>query len=345
MGISNIIYKRIRNNLVFSGATAIALAAFPGCSPVNAPQNQKTPDAAVLKDFPDFITRADDYFTTRIGSVPAVNPDSFRLEITGLVRTPRSYSLSELRALPQVTLPLTVECIGNGTNGDEVGTAVWKGFNLYDLLASLGIESGATGVKYRCADGYYASHTMDQIKNGGVFGALYMNGDTLPPVQGYPLRLLLPGYYGAKQPMWVVAIEVSNRPIADYWGDRGWDVSPPIPVTSRIFFPFAGTTYTVGDTVGVGGAAWGGRRVAKVEVTTDGGASWRAADIVESMDADNVWVFWLAHLAVSDTGIMDVRARATDTRGLSQPKNDTSSLDGSNGWPEVVLSAIPKRSS
>jgi DMSO/TMAO reductase YedYZ molybdopterin-dependent catalytic subunit len=290
--------------------------------------------------YPDFITANKDYYITRIGAVPIVNADSFRLQITGLVDTPKSFSLHDLMSLPLVEVPLTISCIGNGQNGPLVSTAVWKGFRLYDLLVSLGLDSTATGVKYLCADGFYASHTMDQVKNNGVIGALFMNGDTLPAEQGFPLRILSPGYFGAKQPAWVVSIEVNDRPLSDYWGDRGWDVSPPIPITSRIFFPGSDTTVALGDTLFVGGAAYGGTRVAKVEITTDTGATWKQADIVQSMDADNVWVFWLAKLVFFQSGTFQVNCRATDIHGSSQPYIDTNFTDGTNSWPTFNVSVV-----
>jgi len=317
--------------LLFS--TLIIIVALMGCSRVSGPSTTRP-----ILPFPDFITANKDYFITRIGDVPQVNADSFRLVITGLVDTPRSFSLHDLMALHLVELPLTVECIGNSTTGSLVSTAIWKGFRLYDLLASLGLDSGATGVKYRCADGYYASHTMDQIKNNGVIGALFMNGDTLPPEQGFPLRILNPGYYGVKQPAWVVAIEVSGQPPSDYWADNGWDVSPPIAIDSKIFFPSSDTAIAPGDTLYIGGAAYGGTRVAKVEVTTDSGVTWKSADIVKSMDVDNVWVFWLVKLTFLQSGTIRVSARATDIHGFSQPQTDTASLNGTNDWPWINVS-------
>jgi DMSO/TMAO reductase YedYZ molybdopterin-dependent catalytic subunit len=311
-----------------------------GCSQVNGPRVSSGIDTSLSHLYPDFITANKDYFVTRIGEAPAVDAETFRLEITGLVDTPRSFSLHDLMALPLVELPLTVECIGNSQNGSLVSTAIWKGFRLYDLLLSLGLDSGATGVKYQCADGYYASHTMDQVKNDSVLGALFINGDTIPKEQGFPLRILVPGYYGAKQPAWVVSIEVTKQSLSDYWSDGGWDVSPPMAINSKIFFPQSGVTIASGDTLSIGGAAFGGGRVAKVEVTTDAGSTWKQADIVKSMDADNVWVFWLAKLVVVQPGTIQIDARATDIHGKVQPATDPSGNNGTNSWPGITVSIV-----
>jgi DMSO/TMAO reductase YedYZ molybdopterin-dependent catalytic subunit len=328
----------MKTNRPFLLITLILVTGLSGCSRLCNPQGTGDIDSTSLFPYPDFITANKDCFTTRIGEVPVVNADSFRLEITGLVHTPRSFSLKELMALHLVTLPLTIECIGNSPNNDLVATAVWKGFLLYDLLAALGLDSSATGVKYRCADGYYASHTIDQIKNNDVTGALFMNSDAIPLEQGFPLRMLSPGFYGVKQPAWVVAIEVTGQPLSDYWADRGWDVSLPMAVDSKIFFPSSDTTVIAGETLYVGGAAYGGTRIAGVEVTADSGKTWTDAKIVKSMDLDNVWVFWLAKIIPTQPGEALINARAIDIHGSVQPAADPDDLDGSNGWPFVTVS-------
>jgi len=102
--------------------------------------------------------------------------------VTGLVETPQSFTLAELRSLELIELPLTVECIGNSRNGSLVSTAEWTGFSLYDFLDALGLDEQATGVRYMAADGYYASHTLEQIQDNQVMGALFMNAEVIPPI-------------------------------------------------------------------------------------------------------------------------------------------------------------------
>jgi DMSO/TMAO reductase YedYZ molybdopterin-dependent catalytic subunit len=185
-----------------------------------------------------------------------------------------------------------------------------------------------------------AHHGSDKKNN--VIGALFMNGVTIPPEQGFPLRILSPGFYGVKQPARVVALEVTGQPLSDYWGDLGWDVSAPMAADSRIFFPSSGATVTAGETLNVGGAAYGGTRIAKVEVTADSGSTWADAEIVKSLDLDNVWVFWHARIVPTQPGEIVINARAIDIHGSVQPAADSNSLDGSNGWPFVTVSVIGK---
>jgi molybdopterin-dependent oxidoreductase-like protein protein/molybdenum-dependent oxidoreductase-like protein len=187
------------------------------------------------------------------------------------------------------------------------------------------------------ADGYYASHTLDQLQNNSVMGALYMNGVEIPPIQGFPLRILNPGYYGIKQPAWVTEIEVIDRPLEDYWEDRGWDTSPPIEIDSHMFFPQESTTVNVDENRRIGGSAFGGTRVKLVEYTLDDGATWSNATIVQQINADNVWVFWEINPSFTQAGTYTLYVRATDIYDNQQTKTDGDGLDGTSRWPELTI--------
>ena len=307
---------------------------------ISGPILWSTEPTSEPSEFPDFITKNEDYFVTRIGGVPQIDRDTYRLEIHGLIDNPMSYSLVELQSLNLTELPLTIECIGNSISGKLVATAVWKGFNLFNLLESLGISESATGVKYLAADGYYASHTLEQLENNGVLGALYMNDVEIPPVQGFPLRILNPGYYGVKQPAWVTEIEVIDRPLEDYWEDRGWDTSPPMDIDSKIFFPTGFTSINVSQNLRIGGCAFGGTRVKLVEYTMDDGLTWNNATIVQQIDADNVWVFWEINVSFSSVGEIILKVRATDINDNQQIKTDHDALDGTSSWPILEINVI-----
>ncbi len=320
-------HSTVHNRYTCSGF-ALILTLLTSCKP------------ATLSGFPDFITKNKDYFITRIDAVPSIDAVSYGLKVSGLVHAPGTWSIPELRLLKQVSLPVTIECIGNQPGGPLIGTAVWKGFKVYDFLVALGLDQRATGVKYTAADGYFASHTLDQLKNGPVIGALYMNGSPLPPEQGFPLRIINPGFYGAKQPAWVVEIEVIDGQPEDFWDDRGWDTSPAMAVDSTIFFPENNSTVRAGSLVQIGGAAFGGKRIKRVEVSADGGASWQEADIIKSINADNVWVFWKTEVVYTAPGIHTLRSRSTDCSDIVQPEADPVILDGSSSQPAISLNVV-----
>jgi DMSO/TMAO reductase YedYZ molybdopterin-dependent catalytic subunit len=291
-------------------------------------------------DFPDFITKNEDYFITRIGPVPRIASSTYRLKVWGKIFNPRNFTLSELQGLNLTDRTLTTECIGNPPKGRLLSTAIWRGFLMYEFLESLGLKASATGVKYTAADGYYVSHTLDQLRNNGTLGALYMNGKILPAVQGFPLRIVNPGYFGAKQPAWVTDIEVIDRPLEDFWDDRSWDTSPPMDVDSTIFFPQDFVEIRVGVPLEIGGAAFGGTRISKVEFTINEGINWNLVNITESIDADHVWVFWNVLITFNVSGDFSFYSKATDIYNNSQPINDPVTFNGTNSWPRLIIKVI-----
>jgi hypothetical protein len=287
--------------------------------------------------FPDFITNNEDYFITRISSIPEIDAINYQLTIKGEVENPTNYTLQDLYQLDMIEIPLTTECIGNQVNGPLISTAYWKGFNIYDLINSLGIKENATAIRYTAADGYFVSNTLQQIKDNGTLGALYMNGDILPAVQGYPLRIVNPGAYGAKQPAWVIEMEIINTTIVDFWDSYGWDTSPPMPPDSIIFFPKDEVQVKVNETLTLGGAAFGGKRISKVEYTLDRGLSWALINIIKSINADHVWVFWKLELSFSYPGNYFINIKATDFFNNTQPQTDLDRRDGTNNWPTLTV--------
>lgn len=289
-------------------------------------------------NFPDFITKNEDYFITRISSIPQIDPDGYKLVVKGEIEHPKNFSLQELYQLNLTEIPLTTECIGNNVNGPLISTAYWKGFNVYDLINSLGIKENAKSIRYTAADGYYVSNTLQQVKDNGTLGALYMNGKILPEAQGFPLRIINPGAYGAKQPAWVIEMQIINTTLVDFWDGYGWDTSPPMPPDSIIFFPKDEVQVKVNETLTIGGAAFGGKRISKVEYTLDRGISWSLVNIIKSIDNDYVWVFWKLEIIFSEQRDFFINIKATDIYNNTQPMIDYDRRDGTNSWPTLTVS-------
>lgn len=290
-----------------------------------------------LTGFPDFITAVEDYFFLSIGGTPELDTVSYRLKITGAVHTPVYYSLEQLRNLEMAERTLTIECQGNGPNGKLAGTATWRGFRLYDLLEDTGIKEGTTIVKYLSADGYFTYNTLEELQQNDVLGALYMNGEPLTVKYGSPLRIIFPGYYGVRQPGWVVEMELLDSGPQDYYSRSGWHTDSLMSVDSKILFPENHFKATPGDTVEIGGTAFGGKRIASVDITVDDGHTWIPATIVKSMDLDYVWVFWKAVYVPGATGEIQIQSRATGEDGRIQPHSDSNYLDGTSSWPSVRI--------
>jgi hypothetical protein len=309
------------------------------CESASEPESEPKPsDPAV--DFPPFITPLDTYFEYSIGHTPAIDSASYQLEIAGAVDTPAAFTLDELRKLELQEKTLTIECIGNPVNGSLIGNARWKGFKLYDLLSNLGLQEGARTVKYICADGYYTYNTLSELKNAEVLGALYMNDEPIPAAYGFPLRIIFPGYFGVRQPGWIVRIEVLESGPEDYWTKSGWKTYSPMAPDSKIFFPYSNTNVVLGDSVKIGGAAFGARRIAAVEITLDDGLSWIPANLEQKVDADYVWVFWEAVIKTQNAGPLKIRSRATALDGSVQPRDDSDVSDGYNSWPVLNITVV-----
>lgn len=300
---------------------------------------RETPDN-VEAVFPEFITPNSEYFDTRIDGIPGIDGESYALKISGAVDHPATFSLPELKSLTLVKKTLTIECIGNTANGSLLGTAQWRGFRVYDLLESLGIQEGASTVKYISADGYFTYNTLDELQEKEVLGALYMNDASIPPLYGFPLRIIFPGYYGVRQPGWIVEMEVLKTGPEDFWSGSGWATNTPMSVDSKIFFPANNSSFNLGDSIRIGGAAFGARRISSVELTLDKGLTWIPATISRSLDQDHVWVFWEVIIAPQESGTLAISSRATSADGAVQPENDSDLLDGTNSWPVVRIEIL-----
>ncbi len=302
--------------------------------------NPGTEEIIAPAGFPDFITPTEEYFNLTIAGDHNIDSAYYYLKISGAIETPANFSLEDLRKLEMVEKTVTVECIGNPVNGKLVGTATWKGFRLYDLLDSLGIKEEATFVKYLSSDGYFTYNTLEELQNYDVFGALEMNGEIIPPKYGFPLRIIFPGFYGVRHPGWIVEIELLDRGIRDYWGETqvvNWNTDSSMHVDSKFFFPRNRDTLSVGEPAMIGGTAFGSKRIAKVEITDDDGATWIPATITHRLDKDYVWVFWEVEYTPSSPGKTTFRAKATGQDGRTQPREDKSYPDGINNWPDVTV--------
>ena len=318
------------------GLLATALALY-SCESNNQPDADSR-DSDQLLDFPSFITSIEDYFELSIGQIPNISGDSYELEISGAVNSPATFSLEELKKLEMTERTLTIECIENPAGGALLGNAAWKGFRLYDLIEDLGIKEGASAVKYICEDGYYTFNTLDELQNAGVIGALYMNDSPLPAKYGFPLRIIFPGYYGVRQPGWVVKIEVMESMEEDYWGRSGWKTDTAMAIDSRIFFPPRNARFSPGDSIKIGGAAFGSRRISAVDITIDQGQTWIPATITQNLDEDYVWVFWEVIVWPPNAGTLTIYSRATGQDGSIQPRDDKDIFDGTNAWPSLTIS-------
>ena len=269
------------------------------------------------------------------------------------------FSLDDLKSFPAAEITAVCQCSGNrrGLFAPHVpgvqwgigamGNAVWRGARLRDVLARAGMKPEAVEVAFRGADGpvleatpaFRKSIPVDRALDDNVLLAWEMNGAPLPVWNGYPVRLVVPGWTGTYWMKHVTRIDVLAKPLDNFWMAKGYrvprglfpvdrpfatqdnDKTSPITeivVNSLITAPLDGAAVGNGGFT-VRGLAWdGGHGIAKVEVSLDGGASWAAAALGEDLGrfAFRPWSF---AAPPGGSGRITVQARATSANGATQP--------------------------
>lgn len=292
------------------------------------------------------ITPIDDHYVVAKGlAPPSVDGSAWRLAVDGLVGRPLDLSLPEVQALASAAEARTLICISNPVAefGPYAGTQLWTGTPVAAVIEAAGGPSpDARFVLWTSADGYTESIPLDVALDPRSLLAWGMGdeGAPLPVEHGYPLRVLLPGRYGMKQPKWLTRITLAAEDVDGYWEERGWDREAVVRTWSRIDDPRNGDTVATGRPLSVFGVAFAGERgISGVEVSPDDGATWIAAEL-ESPTSALAWVRWRASMAPPAAGAVLLRVRATDGTGALQAETPEPPLPrGAAGWQRVRVIA------
>jgi DMSO/TMAO reductase YedYZ molybdopterin-dependent catalytic subunit len=276
------------------------------------------------------ITSTDLFYRVDINPIPpTVDVNSWRLEIKGLVSQPLTINYEELRAMPSVQQIATLECISNKIGNDLIGTAIWNGIRLKDLLEKSEVKPDARYIVFRCADGYDVGIPLERGFQEGSILAYGMNGETLTTKHGYPVRAIIPGLYGMMNPKWITEIELVGEIYEGYWQKKGWAnnaqynthsfiVIPGNDPVRKVFRNLGALNIVVGEEIPIAGVAFAGDRgISKVEVSSDGGATWKEARIKDPL-SPYTWVLWATELNVTMKGNYKIIVRATDKTGKIQ---------------------------
>jgi molybdopterin-dependent oxidoreductase-like protein protein/molybdenum-dependent oxidoreductase-like protein len=267
---------------------------------------------------------------------PQVDVRRWKLEVAGLVDNPIELSLNDLKSFPAVEQYATLACISNEVGGDLIGNALWKGVRLRDVLAKAGLREGVIDVALRASDDYTDSIPIERAMASETLLVYEMNGEPLSPEHGFPVRLLVPGIYGMKNVKWITRIEPVAFDLKGYWQRRGWDDRAEYKTLSRIDAPEGSFT---GETNIAGIAFAGDRGISKVEISTDGGATWEQADIKPSLSS-LTWVLWEKRWRPTQTGKHRLVVRATDGRNQTQTSQYAPPApSGSSGYHSVIVSS------
>jgi sulfane dehydrogenase subunit SoxC len=286
--------------------------------------------------------------------IPAVDDSSWRLTIGGIVERPVTLSLDDLKARPTVTLPVTFECTGNGRARLEprpisqpwlveaVGTAAWTGTPLRPLLEEAGVPDHAVDVVFTGLDrgieggveqDYRRSLPLAEARRDEVLLAYAIDDLPLPPQHGFPLRLVVPGWYGMTNVKWLTAIDVLDTPFDGYqnakayrrFEDDGTPAEPYSRMKPRALMVPPGVPefmsrrrFVHPGSILLEGRAWSGwDRIARVEVSTDGGTSWMDAKLGDAPSPWS-WTGWTFEWDAAP-GETELSCRATDAAGNTQP--------------------------
>ncbi|MBE1301065.1 MAG: molybdopterin-dependent oxidoreductase [Alteromonadaceae bacterium] len=334
----------------------------------------KHPELVVLNDRPvnaetpahlldDAVTPADKLFVRNNGIPPKdIDVSNWKLEISGeSVVTPRTFSLAQLKSeFAHHTYQLTIECGGNGRSefqppakGNQwstgaVGCPLWTGVRLADVLAACGVKDDAVYIGYYAADTHLSGDPNKPVISRGVpiskamqdesLIAWAMNGEPLPVMNGYPLRLVFGGWPASTSGKWLNKIVVRNQvhdgakmggssyrvpcnPVAP--GSKvdkdNMCIIEQMPVKSLITFPKSGLTHKISEKLTLRGHAWAGdKAVSSMAVSIDFGQTWQQVSVTKPVNK-NAWQHFTAQLSFPKLGYYEVWAKATDETGVSQP--------------------------
>ncbi|MEO8262466.1 MAG: molybdopterin-dependent oxidoreductase [Pseudolysinimonas sp.] len=269
--------------------------------------------------------------------IAGVDPSTWSLKITGMVENEIELTWAELIALPLEESHTTLMCVSNEVGGSLIGTALWLGYPIRNLLERAKPTSDADMVLSRSIDGFTAGTPLGvlQEEDRNAIFAIGMNGEPLPEEHGFPVRMVVPGLYGyVSATKWVVELEVTRFDQASaYWTDRGWGARGPIKIESRIDVARGGA-----GEMTIAGVAWHQHTgISGVEVQVDGGP-WQAAELAEAISADT-WVQWKYEFAPK-AGDHEIAVRAIGADGEVQTGAVADVLpDGATGYHTVRVTA------
>src|SRR6516164_4859243 len=288
----------------------------------------------------------------------SVDVNSFRLAVRGHVNQSLSLSLNDLMAFPRVGLVAINQCSGNSRgyfqprvpgaqwSHGAMGNARWTGVRLKDVLDRAGVKAGAVQVRFDGLDepvvpdapDFMKSLAIDHARDGEVMLAYAMNGDQLPLLNGFPLRLIVPGWYATYWVKMLNDIEVLDSPDTNYWMETAYTIPdtphadmkpgqanvPMVPINKMVPRSFitdlkAGTTIKAGASIVVRGIAFGGNTgVKQVNFSADGGKTWSPAQLGKD-EGKYSFRQWQTNFTPAAKGDLTLMVRCTNANGEAQP--------------------------
>ena len=258
--------------------------------------------------------------------------DSYLLAVDGLVKNPLALSLDDIISFTMVEQYATLTCISNPIGGDLIGTRLFQGARLKDVLETAELEPNVIDIKFTAVDGYTESLPVEVALDPETLLCYNMGGQPLTRSHGSPLRVYTPGRYGIKNPKWIIKIEAIDNDYKGFWQQRGWTESGFVKSASVI-----DTSQNGSDGMAmVGGIAFAGARgIQSVELSVDDG-EWMRAELDRPL-SHLTWVLWRAALELT-AGDHIITVRSVDGEGNVQTaEKSPSQPDGGTGHHSIRI--------
>ena len=281
------------------------------------------------------------YCVTKNVIDPRVNVDLWHLEVNGLVQNPATYRFQDLKGFNQVEQETTLMCISNGLDAGLISNAVWKGITLRDLIDPAGPMADARRVRLFGVDNYTDTIPLEKALDPTTLLAWEMNGRSLPDRHGYPLRAIVPGYFGEKHVKWLTRIELTGDNVKGFYETQGWGPDFMTPTRSRIDAPDHESRFSLGQLSGpieVKGIAFGGDRgISRVEISDDDGETWTDGN-VHYPGTKLTWALWTYQWRPDGPDDYTLVVRAIDGEGAVQEwEEDRSPFSGVTGFHKIAV--------
>jgi DMSO/TMAO reductase YedYZ molybdopterin-dependent catalytic subunit len=268
------------------------------------------------------VTSVDDHYVVDINLIqPSVEAEGWSLKVFGELERPLEIGFDALQRDFEVVEDYSVlTCVSNEVGGDLVGHSAWRGIRLADVLDEAGADTRAFDVVFRAADGYSDSIPIEIARDPAVLLAVGQNGRALTQEHGFPCRVRVPPIYGMKNVKWLESIEIVSSNYIGYWQQRGWSDDATVRTQSRIDVAGDSLSARAGEETWIAGVAWAGDRgISSVEVSTDGGRTWRRTQ-GRAPIAESSWRLWAYRWRPERAGTVEVLCRATDGTGDLQTR-------------------------
>jgi DMSO/TMAO reductase YedYZ molybdopterin-dependent catalytic subunit len=314
-------------------ALGTAGALLPGCDRLVLPPGEFIDEIAP-------ITPTSEFYRYSYSGPPEVDIETWECAVEDRGEGVARFDLSVLQSYTPVDIEHTLQCIGSGPRLQNIDNAVFGGIPLSELLDDLGvtIDPSIVELGFEGLDGYHDSFPIEDLARP-VWVVWTINGESLPPGNGAPCRLLVPGRYGIKNVKWPARLFLTDEPYTGYWQERSWDKDGTYKPNAFVRSPPNLATVVRGEPVTLIGTAYAGQDpVERVEVTVDGGESWQECDF-DYAPGPNIWTLWRLDWTPNTRGRVRIRTRVTTASGAQSAEDPggTDRLAGYDGGMEIEL--------